>query len=64
MALAGGRIQWLSYREYDLLGRPLTLDEIKKVTAMARRLAALVLLRSALDHNYSDIAANTCAWPT
>ncbi len=55
--------KWLSYREYELLGRALTLDEIKQVTATARRLAALVLLQPALDENYRAITAHTYAWP-
>lgn len=56
--------KWLSYREYALLGRPLLTAEIKEVTAMARRLAALVLLQPALDDNYRAVAANTAVWPS
>ena len=55
--------KWLSYREFELLGRPLHTAEIVEVTAMARRLAALVLLQPALDDNYRAVAANTAAWP-
>lgn len=55
--------KWLSYREFGLLGRALTLDEIKEVSAMARRLAALVLLRTALDGNYRAVIAETYGWP-
>lgn len=55
--------KWLSYREFELLGRPLSLDEIKEVTAMARRLAALVMLRPALDDNYRAVTATTYDWP-
>lgn len=55
--------KWLSYREYELLGRALTLDEIKEVAAMARRLAALVLLQPVLDDNYRAVTVDTCAWP-
>lgn len=36
--------KWLSYRERDLLGRDLTLDEIRYVTEMARRIAAILML--------------------
>ena len=39
--------KWLSYREQRVLGRALTMAEIMEVTAMARRLAALVLLQAA-----------------
>lgn len=55
--------KWLSYREFELLGRALSLDEIKEVGAMARRLAALVLLQPALDDNYQVVSAATYPWP-
>jgi hypothetical protein len=55
--------KWLSYRERDLLGRPLNVEEAREATATARRLAALVLLRPQLDANYSAVATNTYAWP-
>ncbi len=44
--------KWLSYREYELLNRPLSADEALEFTWMARRIAALILLRPALDENY------------
>ena len=34
--------KWLSYREPDVLGRPLTTAEAREVTGMVRRLAAIV----------------------
>jgi hypothetical protein len=37
--------KWLSYREFELLGRALTPDEAREVTHMARRIAALILLQ-------------------
>ena len=37
----------LSYREEDILGRPLTKDEAREVTAMVRRLTVLILLSTA-----------------
>jgi len=54
--------KWLSYREQRVLGRALTLAEVMEVTAMARRLAALVLLQEQLDANYQAVAANTWAF--
>jgi hypothetical protein len=51
--------KWLSYREKELLGRSLTLDEIKEVTNMARRIAALLALQAKLDDNYEAVKANT-----
>ena len=38
--------KWLSYRERDLLGRDLSTDEVDEVTAMARRIAAIVFARA------------------
>ena len=55
--------KWLSYREEKLLGRALTPDELDYVTAMARRLAALVWLQPKLDENYRAVTANGYAWP-
>jgi hypothetical protein len=49
--------KWLSYREQPLLGRALTFDEVKTFTSIARRIAALVLLRDRLDANYAAAAA-------
>jgi hypothetical protein len=48
--------KWLSYREQALLGRTLSTDEACEVTHMARRIAAIVLLYSALDTNYEEVA--------
>jgi hypothetical protein len=54
--------KWLSYREFELLGRPLTPDEAREVTHMARRIAALILLQSELDRNYVAIKSATVEW--
>jgi hypothetical protein len=56
--------KWLSYREQPLLGRPLTLDEVRYVQEMARRIAAILLLEPALDANYESIKQHTFPWPT
>jgi hypothetical protein len=45
--------KWLSYREKELLGRSLTVDEARYVIQMARRVAALMLLGPELDKNYA-----------
>ena len=55
--------KWLSYREHDLLGRDLSTDEVEEVTAMARRIAAIILLEPAVDANYQAVKASTYAWP-
>ena len=54
--------KWLSYREFDLLGRALTPDEAREVTHMARRIAALILLQPELDKNYQFVKAATYDW--
>jgi hypothetical protein len=55
--------KWLSYRELELLGRPLTPDEAREVMNMARRIAAIVLLEPALDANYQAVKDATYSWP-
>ncbi len=55
--------KWLSYREEPLLGRPLTIDEVRYVQEMARRIAAILLLEPALNANYESIKAHTFPWP-
>jgi hypothetical protein len=55
--------KWLSYRELDLLGRPLSMDEIRYVRDMSRRIAAILLLQPTLDANYRAVIADTYTWP-
>jgi len=55
--------KWLSYREFDLLGRGLKLEEVEEVTNMVRRIAGLVLMEDELNANYQRIRANTYAFP-
>jgi hypothetical protein len=54
--------KWLSYREADLLGRPLSSDEAREVVNMARRIAAILLLQVALDENYRQCRETAYAW--
>jgi predicted helicase len=49
--------KWLSYREKPLLGRGLTVAEVRTVTETCRRIAALLALQSALDANYRTVTA-------
>jgi predicted helicase len=51
--------KWLSYRENDLLGRSLSVDEARYVSEMARRIAALMLLGPQLDKNYLSSTKST-----
>ncbi|MEI6047097.1 MAG: type ISP restriction/modification enzyme, partial [Chloroflexota bacterium] len=55
--------KWLSYREKEMLGRALQVEEAREVTAMIRRIAALVLLEPYLDQNYRAVKAATYKWP-
>jgi hypothetical protein len=55
--------KWLSYREQSLLGRHLTANELREVQAMARRIAAILLLQPALDANYQAVKGDIYAWP-
>lgn len=54
--------KWLSYREKNLLGRDLTLDEVKEVTNIARRIAAILLLQPALDESYRAVKSAPSDW--
>ncbi len=55
--------KWLSYRELELLDRPLTPDEAREVMNIARRIAAIVLLEPVLDANYQVVKDETYSWP-
>lgn len=56
--------KWLSYRERPLLGRPLSIGEVRHVTGVARRLAALRIMEPELDANYRACAAAHRPLPT
>jgi hypothetical protein len=54
--------KWLSYRERGLLGRSLTMEEVREVTNMARRLAAIVLMNPFLNNNYFQVKNSSYPW--
>ncbi len=54
--------KWLSYRELELLHRPLTAEEVREVRDMARRIAALLLLTPRLDANYRAVKEQVYPW--
>lgn len=54
--------KWLSYREDEILGRPLKSEEAREVTNTARRLAAIILLQPKLDENYRNVKAGAFDW--
>jgi hypothetical protein len=39
------------------------VPEAREVTAMARRIAAILLLEPALDANYAAVKQNAAPWP-
>ena len=56
--------KWLSYRELELLGRPLSVDEVAYIRDVVRRIASLLLLGPELDANYAAAKASTWPWPS
>lgn len=54
--------KWLSYRERKVLGRDLTVEEVRYARDVVRRIAALLLLGEQLDENYQAINADPYLW--
>lgn len=54
--------KWLSYREQEVLGRPLRTEEVREVTNMTRRIAAIRLMELAFDANYAHCKSNAFDW--
>ncbi|HVB25292.1 MAG TPA: type ISP restriction/modification enzyme [Ktedonobacteraceae bacterium] len=54
--------KWLSYREQSLLGRAITVEEMREFTGIARRLAALLLMEPVLNANYQNVKQSAYAW--
>jgi hypothetical protein len=48
--------KWLSYREVELLGRPLTSDEAHQFTHHVRRIAAILAMHGELNAHYQAAA--------
>ena len=64
--LAGGYLvfkKWLSYREKEVMGRPITTEEAREATAIIRRITALLIMQPELDQNYREICQAAFAWP-
>lgn len=53
--------KWLAYREKEVLGRNLSIDEVRHFTGMVRRLAAILQMGGELDQVYQQ--AKDDAWP-
>lgn len=54
--------KWLSYREQAVLGCTLAPEEVREVTNMARRIAAILLLQPKLDETYRTVKAKAFDW--
>jgi hypothetical protein len=54
--------KWLSYREKDMLGRGLTMEEAMYLREMVRRLTALALMGPELDANYETVKQAVYEW--
>jgi hypothetical protein len=55
--------KWLSYREREILGRTLKMDEARAVTDIARRVTAVLLMEPELDVNYETVKKEIYPWP-
>lgn len=54
--------KWLSYRDFEVTGRELTVVEAREAVGIVRRLTALVLLHPALDVSYEAIRSTAFEW--
>lgn len=54
--------KWLSYRDFEVIGRPMTVAEAREATTIVRRLTAYVLMQPALDASYEAIKASVFEW--
>ncbi len=54
--------KWLSYREEEVLGRPITKEEAREFTHLVRRIGALVLLEPELNKAYLAVKSAFYAW--
>lgn len=54
--------KWLSYREREVLGRPLKLREVQEVAEMVRRIAGILLMSDALDAGYRAVRDDADPW--
>jgi hypothetical protein len=56
--------KWLSYRERSIVERGLTMNEMRTVTDIARRIAAVILMEPALNANYEAVKKSAEVWPS
>jgi len=64
MTIGGYQVlkKWLSYRDREVIDRPISVVEAREAVAIVRRLTALVLLYPALDSSYEAIKASAFDW--
>ena len=55
--------KWLSYREFDLLGRALHADEAAYFAQVVRRISAILLMEPELDASYEAILPDAVGLP-
>lgn len=49
---------WLSFRPKAVLARDLMIGEVRRITHMVRRIAALLLIEPRLDAKYQAVKAD------
>lgn len=54
--------KWLSYREIELTGVPLTQGDLNTFVDTTARISGIVLLASKLDANYSKVMLDAFKW--
>ncbi|HYN35800.1 MAG TPA: type ISP restriction/modification enzyme, partial [Actinomycetota bacterium] len=54
--------KWLSYREFDVMGRPLHPSEADEVSQIARRITLFILARPKLNANYDEVQQASYTW--
>jgi len=54
--------KWLSYRELGVIKRSIKPEEAREFMNITRRIAAILLLETALNYNYEKITSNAYLW--
>jgi len=54
--------KWSSYRDQEVMGRPLTASEAREASGIIKRLTALVLMQPQLDANYETVRSSAFPW--
>ncbi len=64
MTIGGYQVlkKWLSYRDREVIGRPITVAEAREAVAVVRRLTAYILIQPELDSNYDAIKKTAYDW--